>query len=142
MAVPRGLNLGIVALTVAFGSVMPGDPVSAASGACDGVNTALTDAHKHEYAGLVAAAMDHKVKPSAVDISKFMESGAWSAVYASTPIADDGVLFFEAVSGQKRFKDVWGGVADPEDRPELIKWARALGAPENLAKCFAHVVID
>jgi len=141
MAVLRQLSLGIVALTVAFGSLMPGDPASAASSACDGVDTALTDARKHEYAGLVAAAVDHKVKPSAVDISKFMESGAWSAVYASTPIADDGVVFFQAVSGRKRFKDVWGGYADPEDRPDLIKWAKALGAPENLAKCFAHAVI-
>lgn len=109
---------------------------------CAGVDTDLTDARKAEYAALVAKSLNAKVKPSAVGVSRYMGSGAWSAVYASTPVADDGVLFFEVADGKKQFKDVWGGVADPSERQDLIKWAKDLGAPVNLAKCFAHVVVD
>src|SRR5690606_702943 len=51
-------------------------------------------------------------------------------------------FFFEEVDGHKQFRDVWGGMAEPSERPELIEWARNLGAPENLATCFAHYIID
>lgn len=114
----------------------------AADQACAGVDTHITDARKHEYAALVASALTTKVKPSTVSFQSFIESGAWSAVYASAPETEPGFFFFETVGGQKRFKEVWGGFAVPEDRPELEKWATALGAPENLAKCFAHTVTE
>ena len=111
-----------------------------AAQACEGVDTALSAARKHEYALLVAKAMTVKVDPSAVKLRNFMESGPWSAVYASTPVSDDGVFFFQNVNGQKQFKEVWGGSADPSEKPELTKWVRDLGAPERLATCFADVV--
>ncbi|MEO9341021.1 hypothetical protein ABFT80_26865 [Mesorhizobium sp. SB112] len=138
----RRLRPGIVMITAAFASFMPCDPASATSGACKGIDTTLTEARKHDYAALVANSVTVKIKPSSVNFQNFMTSAAWSAVYASTPETEPGVFFFEAVGGQKRFKDVWGGFAVEEDRPELIAWAKALGAPENLAKCFAHAVID
>ena len=84
--------------------------------------------------------MDSKVKPSQLQFSTIMESGNWSAAYISTPVADDGVMFFQTVSGRKHFRDVWGGGADPSERPELVAWARKLGAPADLAKCFAETV--
>src|SRR5690606_16408262 len=98
----------------------------AADTACDGVKVEITKATKAAYAPLVAAAMDSKVKPSQVQFSTIMESGNWSAAYISTPVADDGVMFFQTVSGRKHFRDVWGGGADPSERPELVAWARKL----------------
>jgi hypothetical protein len=115
---------------------------AAADKGCAGVDTSLTDARRHEYAPLVAAALEHKVRPAAVELSHFMQSGSWSAVSASTPLADDGVLFFEEAGGRKQFKDAWGGWADPSERSELVDWAKGLGAPERLATCFAQTVID
>jgi hypothetical protein len=98
-----------------------------------------------EYASPVAAAVSkvvgERVMPSDVRISKFLRSGSWSAVYASTPVADDGFLFFQEVNGKKRFRDVWGGMAEPSDRPDLIAWARKTGAPEGLSACFADTAI-
>lgn len=107
---------------------------------CAGVDTNLTDPVKREYAAMVAKAVGKGVKPSQVKLSRVMQSGNWSAVYASTPQTDDGMLFFETVDGRKQFKDVWGGWADPSERPELVAWAKKLGAPDRLAKCFARTV--
>jgi hypothetical protein len=108
--------------------------VALAAQPCDAVDTNLSSARKQEYAALVVGAVTARIKPSAVKFRTFMESGAWSAVYVSTPVGDDGVFFFQDVNGQKQFKEVWGGWADPSERPDLIKWARKLGA--------AHVAAD
>ncbi len=108
---------------------------------CAGMETGLSSARRQEYAGLVADAVERKVKPSEVTIHKFLSNGSWRVVYADIPIADPGYFFFQEVEGRKHFKDVWGGVAQPEDRPELTSWARKLGVPERLAACFADTAI-
>jgi hypothetical protein len=114
----------------------------AAKSACDGVKVEITKTRKEAYAPLVASAMDNKIKPAQVKFSTIMESGNWSAAYISTPMADDGFMFFQMVNGKKRFRDVWGGWADPSERPELVAWAKKLGAPTDLAKCFAETVTE
>lgn len=114
----------------------------AASNACDGVKVEATKARKQEYAPLVVSAMEAKIKPAQVEFTAIMESGDWSAAYISTPASDDGVMFFQAVNGKKRFRDVWGGWADPSEKPELVSWARKLGAPADLARCFAETVTE
>jgi hypothetical protein len=124
-------GLGI-ALTSAF----------AAKHDCDGVKVEVTKARKHEYAPLVASAMDNRIKSAQVEFSTIMESGNWSAAYVSTPVSDDGVMFFQTVNGKKQFREVWGGWADPSERPELVAWAKKLGAPQDLAKCFAETVTE
>lgn len=114
----------------------------AASNACDGVKVEMTTARKQEYAALVAAAMENKVKPAQVKFEAILESGDWSAAYASTPAADDGMMFFQKVNGKKKFRDVWGGYAEPSEKPDLIAWAKKLGVPANLATCFAQTVTE
>ena len=113
-----------------------------AASVCGGVETSLTHDRKQEYSRLVATVVGNRVKPGQVEISKFMQSGQWSAVYASTPETDDGVLFFETVNGRPQFKDVWGGFADPSEKPEVIAWAKKLGAPDDLSRCFADIVTE
>ncbi|MEO9341168.1 hypothetical protein ABFT80_27635 [Mesorhizobium sp. SB112] len=115
-------------------------PAFAAIKACEGVQVELTKAHEQAYAPLVAAAVENKVKPAQVEFQAIMESGDWSAAYVSIPIAEDGVMFFQAVHGKKQYRDVWGGYAEPSEKPELVRWARKLGAPEKLARCFAETV--
>jgi len=115
-------------------------PAFAGNKACDGVKVEMTAARKQAYAPLVASAMNAKVKSAQVKFSTIMESGNWSAAYISTPASDDGMMFFETVNGKKQFRDVWGGYAEPSEKPELIVWAKKLGAPENLARCFAETV--
>jgi hypothetical protein len=133
-------NILAIALTLALTGAMAG--VAQAEDPCAGVDTELTDARQQEYAGLVVDAMTADLQSSDVEIHNFLESGAWSAVYISVPDAEDGMFFFEVVDGSKELRDVWGGWADPSERPELITWAEDLGTPEDLATCFAHIIID
>lgn len=122
------------------------DPsVAAAAGdaqPCIGADVELTDARRKEYLELVADAMDNKVKPEAVEVVRFMGIGTWSAVFATTPIADPGWLVFESTDRRQQFKDVWGGEADEDDRQGLAEWAAGLGAPADFAACFAETVIN
>lgn len=127
-----GLAGSGMALTSAF----------AANSACDGVKVEVTKARKQEYAPLVVSAMTNKFKPAQAKFFTIMESGNWSAAYVSTPVSDDGVMFFQTVNGKKQFRDVWGGYADPSEKPELVSWAKKLGAPQDLAKCFAEAVTE
>ncbi|MND69808.1 hypothetical protein D3C80_613030 [compost metagenome] len=69
-----------------------------------------------------------------------MRSGMWTIVYASTPITDPGYFFFDSSTGKSVFKDVWGGVAEKGEAPEIAKWARSLGANKAISDCFADTV--
>lgn len=138
-----------IALGLAFaGAGVLSLPAHADDDACAGVDTVLTDERTQEYAVLIADSISQDLEPSErfqatdVEIYDFLESGTWSAVYGAVPTADIGMFFFEEEDGRKQFRDVWGGMAEPSERPDLIDWARDLGAPENLATCFAHYIID
>lgn len=115
-------------------------PPVAGTAACPGVDTQLSPSIVAEYATLVAHAMEDRVEPSAVRVLRHMSNGSWSAVWADTPVADQGVLFFEQTAAGRQFRDVWAGMAGPGDRQELIQWATRLGAPPPLAQCFADTV--
>lgn len=107
---------------------------------CTGVQKSLDEDGRQDYAQHVANTVGKGVQPEQVDIHKHMQSGDWSAVHVSTPETDDGVLFFQTVDGQRQFKDAWGGTADPSEKGDLVTWAKKVGAPEDLARCFAHTV--
>ena len=111
--------------------------IASAAAPCAGVDQALTSARKQEYAALVATFLSNKAKPSEIKVMGFMQDGAWSVAYVSTPVSDDGYVFFQETKGAKRAKDVWGGMAQPSEQPEIAAWAKKLGAPDNLARCFA-----
>ena len=111
---------------------------TASAAPCKGVDQTLTAALSQDYARLVAKDLRSNVKPSQIEVLAFMREAPWSVVYVSTPVSDNGYFFFEESRGAQRAKDVWGGMAQPSERPELIRWARKLGAPKKLAQCFAH----
>lgn len=114
-----------------------------ADDACADIDTDLTDQRVIEYRDLIASTFSGELEPSErllpsdVEIYAFLESGDWSAVNAAIPTADIAMLFFEKVGDEKQFRDAWGGMAVPSERPELVEWAEALGAPQELATCFA-----
>ena len=84
--------------------------------------------------------LNQNVKPSTVDVQRFMQAGTWTVVYANVPVADPGYFFFESSKGKPRFKDVWGGVAEKSEAPGIFKWAAKLGANKAIASCFADTV--
>ena len=54
----------------------------------------LTKQRRVDYAKLVAESLNQNVKPSTVDVNKFMQAGTWTVVYADVPTADPGYFFF------------------------------------------------
>ena len=124
-----GLSVGL-ALTLAY------QPSYAAS-PCDSVDTQVTKQLKLQYSKLIAKSVGQKVKASEVGIDKYMRAEDWVVIYADVPVADPGYFFFDASSGNPIFKDVWGGMAEKSDLPNLVKWARKLGAGPKIASCFA-----
>lgn len=132
-----------VAAPPAAGAVDPSTAAAAGDAQpCVGADVEIADARRKEFLRLVVGAVDNKVKPEAVEIDGFMRIGTWSAVYATTPIADPGWFVFESADGRHQFKDVWGGMADEGDRQGLVEWATGLGAPAKFAACFAETVIN
>lgn len=123
--------------STAIFSLLLASPAVMAQETCFSLDTALTVVRAQEYAPLIAQAAEGTT-PEQVEFLSFVESGRWSVVYAATPVADPGYFFFEKVSGKNQFKDVWSGMADPSEQPELVKWAETLGAPTELATCFAE----
>ncbi|NGN45047.1 hypothetical protein G6N74_28735 [Mesorhizobium sp. CGMCC 1.15528] len=113
-----------------------------AASPCNGVDTTLTAQRKSDYANLVAKSLDQNIIPSKVSIQGFMQSGTWTVVYAEVSVADPGYFFFDSSSGRPAFKDVWGGMADEGDGPEITKWAKKLGANNAIASCFADTVTE
>jgi hypothetical protein len=130
-----GIRLG-PAVSVALLCLLTG--MAGAATPCAGVDQALSSARKQEYAALVANFLSNKAKRSEIKVMSFMQEGAWSVAYVSTPVSDDGYVFFEETQGAKHGKDVWGGMAQPAEQPEITTWAKKLGAPDNLARCFAR----
>ncbi|MBA8879279.1 hypothetical protein [Phyllobacterium myrsinacearum] len=130
----------VVAAGIMAGSLSFSESAAAAD-SCAGVDQTLTKQRKNDYAALIAKSLQGKVKPAKVEVDAFLQSGTWTVIYASTPIADPGYFFFDNSSGASVFVDVWGGIADDGDKPVLIKWARRLGANKEISSCFAHVVM-
>jgi hypothetical protein len=108
--------------------------------ACRGVDTRLTKQRRVDYAKLIAESLGQNVKSSAVEVNQFMHAGKWTVVYANVPTADPGYFFFESSAGKPQFKDVWGGVAQKSEAPEIFKWATKLGANKVIASCFRDAV--
>lgn len=104
---------------------------------CKGVDQSLTAKRRSEFAPLVSRAMGGKVRPGDVKFLGFMGEGDWAAAYVSTPVADNGTLFFRKGKKGWQFRDVWAGVASKGEEAEIARWARHLGAPDKLAACFA-----
>lgn len=116
--------------------------VAVAKVTCKDVDTALTSERKATYSKLVANSLDSKVSASKVEIQAYMEASSWSVVYAGVPVADPGYFFFRSVNGKPEFKEVWGGMADESETPELVRWAEKLGAPKSVAECFARNAVS
>lgn len=126
------LRSGLTTLLAAFLS-----STATAQETCHSLETGITVVRAQEYAPLIAQVVDN-VEPEQVEFISFAQSGNWSMIYGSLPVSDPGYFFFEDVDGQKIFRDVWGGVAFESEKADITALAEALGAPADLATCFAE----
>lgn len=89
-------------------------------------------------AALVRKASGHDASPRSLGTALASES--WRAVWARPDQSEGGVFFFHGPRGAERFVDVWGGPTS--DRAAAFRWARRkVGAPLELARCFAERVV-
>lgn len=137
---------GTVKTALVFGLLLSATVGSANSAvtksACSGVTTTITKQQKADYAALIATSLGKKVKSASVKINSFMQYENWAIVYAGVPVADPGYFFFDLSSKTPKYKDVWGGIADESEIPDIVKWAKGIGANEKIADCFARTVAD
>jgi hypothetical protein len=124
---------------IVFSLLIGGSLAASAAGHCEGVDRQLTPARQRQYAELIAKAITTPHTAKDVSVTKFLQSGPWSAVWGQAKDFEQGVFFFEDFGGEPRFVKTWGGWAVPEERPKLEEWVHTLGksVPDNLATCFA-----
>ena len=110
-------------------------PLPAHGVACPHVT--LTPAVRRAEAGRIRASAHTAVPPAAVEY--VLAQGGWRLVWATPPDRERGIYFFRA----GRFVDVWGGVLQPGERQEAIRWAMQAPrrVPATLAGCFADAVL-
>lgn len=112
---------------------------------CAALTAKLTSATRTADAAMIRKQAGQKVRASGIDA--VLTEGQWRLVWASPVNAEQGVFFFRRTGKSGwRFVDIWGGVAAPDEREDVVKWARALGggdgAPPRIAQCFADRVIS
>ncbi len=71
---------------------------------CAGVDQELTKERKTEYAKIISDSLKEKVKPAKVEVDSFMQSGKWTVVYASTPVADPGYFSLTVTQESKHLR--------------------------------------
>ncbi|MDM1819054.1 hypothetical protein LZ334_23460, partial [Serratia ureilytica] len=72
------------------------------------------------YKSLVQKTLSQKVSLNDIVISQVLTERKWHALTVSTKIAEPGVFFFK----NKKFIDVWGGDVYPQDKSNVLTWAK------------------
>lgn len=109
---------------------------------CPRVAQTLSEANRAQYAQLISAHLRNGVLPNKIRVTRLMQSGAWSAVFASSPLVERGVFFFHASKGKSSYADTWGGVPAGDSAEVIAAWTTKLDTnfPHELAICFAEAV--
>jgi hypothetical protein len=86
---------------------------------------------------------EHLREPLRIDtIHKDLGQQAWPVIWAEPQ--DSEMAVFLRASEDDRLRDValWGGVAVPEDEPEIFAWlvSKAPDAPRDLWRCVANAL--
>ena len=104
-----------------------------------GVDSSLTQEQRRAEGVRIARAL--KRNPDSLVVERAMRQGDWTAVWA-TPNDREAGVFFLRRGARPELVEVWGGVATPEERDEIARWARKLpgSPPPELSECFASAV--
>ncbi len=114
-------------------------PAGRSAEACRAVDTSLTHEQRRSEAARVARALERN--PASLAVTRAMRQGEWTLVWATPDDREAGVFFLRR-GAEPELVETWGGVATPEERDDIEKWALGLpgGPPAELAQCFAAQV--
>ncbi|WGI79026.1 hypothetical protein QC756_30470 (plasmid) [Sinorhizobium meliloti] len=107
---------------------------------CKGVDTKLSATRKADYSRLVAKGLDQKANRPRSASSVLCRPAHGRLYMPMSRLLTQAIFFFDSSSGKPVLKEVWGGIAEKSDEPEIGKWARDLGANKMIASCFADTV--
>lgn len=88
-------------------------------------------------AALVRRASGHDVSPRSLGTT--LASGEWRVVWAHPDYSEPGIFFFRGPRDYERLVDIWGGPTS--DEAGAYHWALKIGAPRELARCFAQRLV-
>ena len=86
---------------------------------------------------------EHLREPLRIDtIHKYFGTDAWHAIWAEPQDSEVGVFVIASEDYKLRHVALWGGVAVPEDEPQIFERlvAKAPDAPRDLLRCVAHAL--
>jgi hypothetical protein len=84
---------------------------------------------------------DQLREPLRIDtIHKYLGTDTWHVIWAEPHDAEIGVFLIASEGDRVRYVALWGGVAVPEDEPQIFEWfvAKAPDAPRGLLRCVSH----
>lgn len=119
-----------------------------AAAPCKNVDTSLSKQQRAAYARLIAATAPgiqdakgqwQKIKPSQVAVLDAMQAGDRLIVRSDILVGERGFFLFDLGKKPVQPIDIWGGVAQKDEIPGLVDWARKRGANGDLAQCFAKM---
>ena len=114
-------------------ALLAASPAYAAT--CPTLLAKATPATRAADAALIRKLAHQNVRASG--IGDVLSDGKWRVIWATPENAENGVYFFRRGAKGWRYVDVWGGVVAPGEKPGVLQWARKLGTPPAIARCFA-----
>ncbi len=111
--------------------------IASATVDCANLKLKINAENKSFYQGLVQKILTEKVSTNQIDVSEFLANKEWLAIFASTKTSEPGVFFFK----NKEFIDVWGGLVEQDEKPDVLKWTQGIHAPGMLTQCFFEEIV-
>ncbi|WP_142591077.1 hypothetical protein [Serratia marcescens] len=111
--------------------------IASATVDCASLKLKINAENKSLYQGLVQKVLTEKVSSKQIDVSEVLADKEWLAIFASTKTSEPGVFFFK----NKKFIDVWGGMVEQDEKPNVLKWAQGIHAPGTLTQCFFDEIV-
>ena len=108
---------------------------------CNGVDRALSEATKAEWAPVIAT---HEAAKS-VDVLQAFRLDRWHIIYVNTGMSDPPYLFYSDSPLKSKPLGLWSGAAMIFETRDVEKWVveNIPGVPLKLAQCFAwHVTLN
>ncbi len=107
----------------------------AEANSCTGLESRATPLSRKADAALIRQLARQGVRASG--IGQAITDGKWRVIWATPQEAENGIFFFQRQAKGWRLKGTWGGVVAPGEQADVRSWARNIGAPPRIARCFA-----
>ncbi|MFC4625700.1 hypothetical protein ACFO1V_10825 [Daeguia caeni] len=82
------------------------------------------------------------LKADQVELHEIVAMDGWFYARIDTPYSETGYFYYDNTNGKPVFRDVMGGMIEPDAENWLLQWFRDLGAPQSVGKCFTRILLS